>query len=187
MTPLIARALVAAAAPAADCESVVGDLEEEHAMRARSAGRAAADRWYWAQALRSIPPLMSYARVRRSVHTDSVTALSVAGLLFAMLLGKVITDRLVDAAYPAGGSAWIYFSLNWADALVFGAVLAHIARTGHPVRLALAASATLVAGFTAPILLGFSRPLTPHAWLLLLGAVPALTAGAAAYRIIRTR
>jgi hypothetical protein len=45
----------------------------------------------------------------------------------------------------------------------------------------------LVAGFTIPILLGLSAPLRPLTWYLLLGAIPAMSIGAAAYQVVRRR
>jgi hypothetical protein len=60
----LAQALVAATAPPNDYESVAGDLHEEYLRRARFADVHAANRWYWSQALRSIPSLLSYSRAR---------------------------------------------------------------------------------------------------------------------------
>ena len=57
--PLLARWLVAAAAPPDDRLSIVSDLEDEAAAMAREAGVAAARRWSAMQAMRSVPPLLA--------------------------------------------------------------------------------------------------------------------------------
>jgi hypothetical protein len=183
--PVLPRLLITAATPAADCDSIVGDLFEEYNLRVQSIGRVRSDLWYWSQAIRSIPPLLSYSRAGGSLGARVATGAVVVGVLIAMLFAKDLIDRVIDAAYPTTGvHAWLYFLLDWADAALFGAILACAVRH-HPVRLALIASVTLVAAFAIPIAAGFSNGLTPIAWLLLLGAIPAMSAGAAAYHTVR--
>ncbi|HVS64622.1 MAG TPA: ADOP family duplicated permease [Thermoanaerobaculia bacterium] len=53
--PRLAEWLLRASAPAAERECMLGDLEEEHAQRARRGGTRVAGRWYWAQVLASLP------------------------------------------------------------------------------------------------------------------------------------
>jgi hypothetical protein len=183
--PVLPRLLVTAATPAADYDSIVGDLFEEYARRVQSIGRVRSDLWYWSQAIRSVPPLLSYSRTRGSPGAHVATAAIVVGILIAMLFTKDLIDRLIGVAYPSTGvHAWLYFLIDWADAALFGAILARVVRH-HPVRLALIASVTLVTAFAIPIVAGFSNGLTPIAWLLLLGAIPAMSAGAAAYQTVR--
>jgi hypothetical protein len=55
------------------------------------------------------------------------------------------------------------------------------------VRAVLLASLALIAAIAIPILLGFSSRLTAATWLLLLGAVPAMTLGAATFVVLRRR
>lgn len=185
--PLLAQALVAAAAPPCDYESVAGDLHEEYLRRVRLLGVGAANRWYWSQALASIPPLLSYSRTQRSLWNALATGAFVVISLVVLLLA---TESINDAIRPACGgnhcATWVYFSADWIDAAAFGAMLAFCIRTGG-VRLVLWAGIFLVAAIVAPTLLGFSSRLPLVAWLLLFGAVPAMCTGAAIYQVIRRR
>ena len=174
-----------AATPPADYDSVAGDLHEEYLTRRAARGRAHADRWYWSQALRSVPPLLSYSRVRPGLPSGIATAAVVVALLFAMLIAKELVDALIDAAFPLL-RGWPFFAADWSVAAAFGALLAMVLRT-HGVRISLIASSVLIAGFALPIVLGLSAPISPLAWLLLLGAMPAMSAGAATYHIVRRR
>lgn len=183
--PLVAHALVAAASPPADYESIAGDLQEEYIRRVRVTGVGAANRWYWSQALRSIPSLVSYSRTPRSWTAALATVTIVIGVLLALMFA---TDRL-DAVFTSWYGErhtpmWVSFSANWIDAALFGAVLAFLLRS-HGVRLALWASFALVASVVIPTALGFSSRLPLLAWVLIVGAIPAMSAGAAAYQIIR--
>ena len=55
--PALAERLLGWSCPAADRAAMLGDLAEEYATHlAPSLGRRRARRWYWAQALRSLPP-----------------------------------------------------------------------------------------------------------------------------------
>lgn len=128
--PLIAQALVAAAAPPDDYESIAGDLHEEYMRRVARRGVADANRWYWSQALASIPPLLSYSRVQRSVWN----VLAIAGIalvaLIALLLVTDFIDSVLHGACRGACPAWLMFSVDWIDAAVFGAMLALLVRTG---------------------------------------------------------
>jgi len=183
--PLVPRALVAAATSPVDYESVAGDLYEEYARRVRSAGRATADRWYWSQAFRSVPALLSYSRSRHSLAANAATAAIVVFVLIAMLLCKELVDAVIHTVYRSGAH-WTFFVADWIDAALFGAMLSAILRS-HGLRLALIASLVLVAAFAIPIILGVSAPLPAPAWVLLLGAAPAISLGAAAYQVVRRR
>ena len=55
--PLLARWLLERLAPAEDATFLVDDLGEQY-VEQLEAGRARAWRWYWSQALRSVPPLL---------------------------------------------------------------------------------------------------------------------------------
>jgi putative ABC transport system permease protein len=63
--PRVARALLLAAAPPDDRWPLLDDLDEEFADIAARDGAACARRWYWAQALMSVPPLLA-ARAERA-------------------------------------------------------------------------------------------------------------------------
>ena len=184
--PFVPRALVAAAAPPSDYDVIDGDLYEEYLARVRRSGTAKANRWYWSQAVRSIPALLSYSRTKSTLAGAlSLTAIVIA-VLFCMLFAKDAVDSMIDRLSQHGMPAEAYFLLDWLIAAVFGAILAALVRT-RGVRLALGASIFLVVAFALPILAGVSPRLPLVAWILLLGAVPAMTLGAAAFQVIRRR
>ena len=157
--PFLPRALVMAITPPADCESILGDLHEEHALKSQSMGRRSADRWYWSQALRSIPALLSYSRAASSLAANARALATVLLVLAAMLLCKeFLADRAAYTVYHGDlhtYHAWPFFIADWIDAALFGAVLAVLARR-HGIRLTLFAALTLIAIFVIPILLGIS-------------------------------
>jgi hypothetical protein len=185
--PFIPRALLAAATPSADYDSIVGDLQEEYGQRIVRDGRSRADLWYWSQALRSLPALLSYSRTYPSFGRRASTAATVLGVLLAMLAGKDLLDRLIEALHPGGVlPAWLYFLLDWMVAAACGALLAQILRQ-HPVRLALFASIGLVIAFATPIVLALSPDISFPAWLLLLGTIPAMSIGAATIHALHKR
>lgn len=183
--PFVARAVLAAVTPPPDYESVAGDLHEEYMLRAESMGRVRANRWYWSQTLRSMPSLLSYSRARRSFASDTATTLIVVAVLFAMLLFKEPVDAMVHAIYR-NAAHWVFFFADWIDAALFGAVLCAIVRS-QGLRMTLIASLVLVGGFAIPIVAGVSPRLPGAAWLLLLGAIPAMSIGAASYQVMRRR
>jgi hypothetical protein len=185
--PVLAQALVTAAAPPSDYESVAGDLHEEYVRLLRVAGARAANRWYWSQALRSIPSLLSYSRAQRSITGSLAVAAIALGVLLAMLFAKDLIDQDIGVQYRGGHCpAWLYFSVDWLDAAVFGAILALIVRSGG-VRLALWSSLLLVAVIAVPTLLGFSSRLPLYAWVLIVGAIPSMSIGAGLYQVLRRR
>jgi hypothetical protein len=182
--PFVPRALLVATMPTAEYESILGDLHEEYIERFRRLGRLQADLWYWDQSLRSIPSLLSYTRDQFSPGKRLSTAAIAFGLLCAMLFVKDLFDRFIDAFQPAAGlPIWLYFTLDWLIAAIFGALFARFLHQ-HPVRLVLLASGFLIAAVAAPILLGLSPQISPPAWLLLLGVIPAMCSGAAFWRAI---
>ncbi|MGA7354245.1 MAG: hypothetical protein WA431_04595 [Candidatus Cybelea sp.] len=186
--PVVAEALVAAAAPPNDYESIAGDLHEEYLRYARLSSRSAANRWYWSQVLLSIPWMLSYSRARRSALHAIGRALTAVGVLVAMLLATVPINALLDAIF--GGANWplsVQFCADWIDAVIFGAVLALIVRGGGA-RLAFWTASLLVLAFVVPALLGFPSSQAPlWAWILLGGTVPAMCAGAALYQVVVKR
>jgi len=186
--PLGARALVAAFTPPVDYESVAGDLYEEYARHVEWEGRACADRWYWSQAIRSIPSLLSYSRARRSLGATVTAATVIILALVAMLIANELIGDGIYAVYRTitGIGAWPFFLSGWLDAAFFGAVIAALLRS-RGTRIVFIASLILLAGVAIPIALGFSSPLSVATWLLLLGAIPSMNAGGAAYQVVRRR
>lgn len=184
--PWIAEALIAAAAPAADYEIIAGDLHEEYAERMRSSGEVRANRWYWSQVLRSIPALLSYSRGPRSRLESAMAIGAGAVVLLGMLYVRESINSWIAAMHPAGFPHWLYILVDWSIAAFFGAILAVTVRA-HGVRAAAYASSALVLAIVIPTLLGFSSRLPIYAWVLIFGAVPAMSLGAAASQIARAR
>ena len=184
--PLFPAVLLAAAQPL-DYESISGDLDEEYHLRTQSLGRTSADRWYWSQVMRSLPSLLSYSRARNTPAGNVAVAVTVACLLFIMLFFKELVDSAIHAVYhPAVSSVhiWPYFPADWLVAVLFGALLVAMVRP-HEIRIAIIAPLVLVSAFVLPIILGLSPPLSALTWLLILGAIPAMTAGGLVYHFLR--
>jgi hypothetical protein len=190
--PVMARLLITAVAPPRDYNSVAGDLHEEYVQRAAAGSRVVADRWYWSQAIRSIPSLLSYSRVRNSFVTTIVTSIIFLLLLLTMVIcGWLVSGELLNYVYTRlGGSelvwSWIGVFGSWAVAAIFGAILSAALR-GQSHRLMLAAAIVFALMFVVPPYLGQSAPLDPWQWLLLIGAIPAIGIGATTYQFIRNR
>jgi hypothetical protein len=178
--PHLAEALLAAAAPPNDYESLAGDLHEEYFRYVHLSSTRAANRWYWSQVLFSVPSLLSYSRGHRSPLHAAGVGLTVIAVLVAMLLATIPIDALLQAIYGslARCPLPVSFCADWIDAAVFGAALGLIVRGGG-VRLAFWAASLLVLAFAVPALLGFPSSQAPlPAWVLLGGTVPAMCAGA---------
>jgi hypothetical protein len=190
MTPPVwARAVVAATAPPRDYESVAGDLHEEYVRIAQRDGRAKADAWYCSQALRSIPSLLSYSRFGESPWMRIGVGFFVAIALVAMLIvNELAADAVARFTHATlfGWGSWPYFVVGWLDALVFGFAIAAVVRS-YGTRLVLVAGLLLLAAVVIPILTHDSSPLSPRTTVLLVGAVPAMCAGAGLYQVIRRR
>ncbi|HVA34258.1 MAG TPA: permease prefix domain 2-containing transporter [Candidatus Baltobacteraceae bacterium] len=181
--PIIAEALVAATAPAADFESIAGDLHEQYLCYVRQSGTKDANRWYWAQVLVSMPWLLSYSRSDRSPLRNVAVMLTTLAVLVAMLLATIPIDaalHVLFGRYPL----WALFAADWGDAAAFGAVLALIVGNGG-VKVAFYAASFLVLAYLVPALLGFPSSQAPlAAWILLFGAIPAMCAGAVFCRMM---
>lgn len=186
--PTLALALLAAAAPSGDFDIVAGDLYEEY-LRIRSLrGQRAANRWYWAQTLLSLPSLLSYSRSDRSLPRVIGVTLSSLAVLVAMLVVKTAIDvafqRLFgDAQIPR----YVWVCVDYGDALLFGAILAAVVPTEGP-RVAFFASIILVLCFVIPALAGNPHSQAPPAaWIQLFGAIPAMCIGAAVFQAVKCR
>jgi hypothetical protein len=181
--PVLAQALVAAIAPASDYEIVAGDLHEEYLHIASLRGAKVANRWYWMQAMRSIPSLLSYSRSNRS----PLGHISVALIAFAVLLAMLAIDTAVQTVFEGVGQGphWLWFGLHWMIAVVFGAILALLVRTDG-LRVAFWTALFLVLCFVIPAVAGHPGSQAPLvAWILLWGVIPAMCSGAAIYQIAR--
>jgi hypothetical protein len=182
--PILARALVAAAAPASDYEIIAGDLHEEYLRIVHARGTTTANRWYWGQALLSIPSLLSYSRSNASALRQIGIAFTAFAVLVAMLVVLMVIDTIFgNARLPD----WVWVCINYTDAVVFGAILALLVRS-DVLRVAFYASLFLVLCFVIPAVAGHPGSQAPlAAWIYLLGAIPAMCLGAGAYQAIRAR
>ena len=181
--PAFAQALLSAVAPSHDYEIVAGDLHEEYLSIARSKGAKAANRWYWAQSLLSIPSLLSYSRWNVSAFRRvGITLISLA-VLAAFLAVLMAIDTIFGGSNQI--STWAWVCINYLSAIVFGAVLAWIVRTDG-VRVTFFASVFLVLCFVVPAVAGHPESQAPlSSWIVLLGAVPSMCIGAAISMVIR--
>lgn len=180
--PALAQALITATAPSGDYEIVAGDLHEEYLRIRYFNGAKAANRWYWTQALFSIPSLLSYSRSKRSALRHIGVALIALGVLFAMLTVLAVIETLFQKLPDV-----VWFCYTYADALIFGAILAWLVRTDG-LRVTLFASVFLVLCFVIPALAGNPHSQAPpSAWIVLLGAIPVMCIGAAIYQVARRK
>ncbi len=176
--PALAQALVAAAAPSGDYEIVAGDLQEEYLRILHSRGAKDATRWYWSQALLSIPSLLSYSRSHTSALGQVRIALITLAVLAAMLLVHVF---IAESFLPLA----VTISMDYVNAALFGAVLGRLVGTDG-LRVAFFASLFLVLCFILPALAGHPGSQAPLvAWIGLFGAIPAMCLGAGLYQSIR--
>jgi len=187
--PAIAQALIAAAAPSRDYEIVAGDLHEEYLRIAHLRGATAANRWYWAQTLLSIPSLLSYARSNRSVLQRVCVALIAFGVLVALLGVLTVIEVIAQAIFgrASESACWVWLCINYTDAIVFGAILARLVRTDG-LRVTFFAALFLVLCFVVPAVAGNPSSQAPlAAWIQLFGAIPAMCTGAAISQIVGRR
>lgn len=186
--PGLAQALVAAAAPSSDYESIAGDLHEEYFRIAQVSGATAANRWYWAQTLRSIPSVLAYSRSNRSAVRWVGVVLIALAVLVAMLVAITVIQITAQKLFGLEGIPdWAFLCVSYAVAALFGAILARLVRTDGP-RIAFLTSLFLVACFAVPALAGHPGSQAPlFAWVVLCGAVPAMCFGAGLYQVIRRR
>jgi len=183
--PFLAQALVAAAAPASDYEIVAGDLHEEYLRIMHAGGAKVANRWYWAQTVRSIPSLLSYSRSNRSALRQLGVAFTALGVLVAML----VIDTIVQIVFAGmdQGSDWVWFCAHWTVAVAFGAILARLVKTDS-LRVTFFAALFLVLCFVIPAVAGHpGSQATLAGWIVLWGAIPAMCIGAGLYQVIRHR
>lgn len=185
--PAIARAIVAISAPPSDFESVCGDLHEEYARILAREGRPRADAWYWSQAIRSVPSLLSYSRVPRSISALVLTVALVLVAIVAMLcVNELVDDTIVGAYRAAHGTAWIFFIVGPLVAASFGALIAAVRRS-YGIRLVLFSACGLLAFIAVPILFQWSSRLSAATWILIVAASASMCIGGALYHLAARR
>lgn len=175
--PLLARALVAVATAPAEYGSISGDLHEEYALLAAVHGRAIANRWYWSQAIRSLPSLLGLSRTEGGFLRALCLVLIIAATLVVMLLVGALTNGTLDHLYGGIAPLWLHFVASWCIAIVAGYFLCATTHS-HGVRIAIETSFFFVAAFAVPSLMHISSTLYPLTWLLLLGVISSMTLGA---------
>ncbi len=183
--PAIARAIVAISAPPTDFESVCGDLHEEYVRILARDGRPRADAWYWSQAIRSVPSLLSYSRVPRSIGALVLTVVLVLVAIVAMLCVNELVDETLVGAYRAahGAAPWPFLLVGTLVAASFGALIAALRRS-YGMRLVLFSACGLLAFIAVPILLQFSSRLSAATWILIVAASASMCIGGALYHLI---
>ncbi len=185
--PSIATALVVAVTPPADYESVVGDLHEEYVSRCLARDCSSADRWYWSQVIRSVPSLLGYSRTNNSVASTLLDTVVVFVTVPVMMIVYELLENAIHWFYHAAGiGEWPFYVAGWFDAAFFGAVISMLLRS-RGTRAAFACSFVMLGVIAIPIVLGFSSRLSPAAWLLILGAVPAMVTGSGVFQVLRRR
>jgi hypothetical protein len=186
--PVLAEAFIAAAAPSGDYEIVAGDLHEEYVRIRHLSGAKAANRWYWAQTLLSMPPLLSYSRSNGSVFRQIGVALIALAVLFTMLVVITVIDAVFRTLFGFHNiPGYVWFCINNADALVFGAILSWLVRI-NGLRVTFLASLFLVLCFVIPAVAGNPGSQAPlSTWLQLFTAVPVMCFGAVIYQVMRLR
>lgn len=151
-------------------------------------GRACADSWYWAQAIASIPSLLSYSRVRGSAGAAILTSLLVLTCIVAMLCANELISDAIHGVFrnSNGFGALPFFLAGWLDAACFGALIAALRRS-HGVRLVLLSAIAFLAFVAVPIFMQVSSPLSVRTWALVLGAALSMTVGGIAYHLALLR
>lgn len=131
--------------------AVLGDLIEEHALRAESTSPSAAARWFWGQVWRSVPFM-----VRSSLRADCLIGTSVAvGVFVVMGMLKFAADLMIEKLIAPGQTTYIVLApmVFLATTSIGGFAAARI-RRGTTVLLAfivLATVAVLIAMRVCPV------------------------------------
>ena len=177
--PALAQALVAAAAPCADYEVVAGDLHDEYLRILHSRGAKDAKRWYWSQALFSIPSLLSYSRS----HTSAFGRVRIALITLFILVAMLLVHVYIAQSLPLPVS----ICTDYAIAALFGAALARLVGTDG-LRVAFFASLFLASCFIVPAIAGHPGSQAPLiAWIVLCGVIPAMCLGAGLHQAMRRK
>jgi branched-subunit amino acid transport protein len=118
---------------------------------------------------------MSVALISLAVLVAMLAVTTAIGMLFRTLFD---VHRIPD---------YVWVCVDYADAVVFGAILAWLVRTDG-LRVAFFASLFLVVCFVAPALAGNPGSQAPPAgWILLFGAIPTMCFGAGLYQAVSRR
>ena len=119
--PWLATQLLCRVLAAGERDAVLGDLLEEFALRASVSSRQAA-RWYWSQALRSLPILLGH-RARRD-RWVSTAAVALAAYVIVGLLNAVGTSLVQPWLNGRGQIRYVVTAIVGLTAIAVGAHLA---------------------------------------------------------------
>jgi hypothetical protein len=125
--PAAAAFVVERLLPAGLGAPIAGDLIEEHALRLRTEGARAADRWICGQLLRSVP-VLAWASARRDSWHLTLAVAATAWFLFGKL--DMWVTSAVLAVIPSTGVAPVAASLS--IGLVLAALIACVATLIRP-------------------------------------------------------
>ena len=140
--PALACWLLESVIPAPYREAMLGDLIEEYTLRAESASRLAASRWFWSQACRSVP-----SKVWSSLRgRDWLTSMSIAmGVYIVMGMLKFAADLAISSLVAPQQTTYVVLApvVFLATTSIGGCVAARI-RRGATIFLALIVMITVV-------------------------------------------
>lgn len=124
-----------------DRDAFLGDLAEEHALRARS-GATDNSWWLWSQVTRSVPPLL-WAAVRRSRRIALVAAGVAAYALMTVVqsVGHIVLAKVLPPSPIAQMAASLSFTLA---VMVLGGYVAGRIRPGAHVVVALVSALSVI-------------------------------------------
>lgn len=126
--PALAERLLAWVSDAQIRDHLLGDLHEEYLARLRAPG-AQARRWYWSQALRSLPRLLWHRLVSLGLRRLALLVLAYLLALVAVDLWDQHVSRQVVQSLAVRADPWplnllrfVYFALYCAGALLAGLI-----------------------------------------------------------------
>lgn len=152
-------------------EAILGDMAEGWSMQAGASGTRAADRWYWAQTLRSLPSLIVlWGQTVGPLRLTAIAAIAVVARLFMLMLDYAALT--IGAAAMAGRSSVVtaLAIVPWclAVATLTGYVVRRIGARDAATRIGVLCIASLVLHVVSPNLI---RPAMPM-WLYWITMAP---------------
>jgi len=164
----------------AECDAMLGDLFEEYLLRAAVSPQAAV-RWYWKQALRSVPVLLGH-RARRDRWLSTV-AVAVAGYLIVGILNAVGTSLVAPWLDASSETRYIATAIVGLAAIGSGA---HLASRMRPAAGRVLGGLVMVVAVWMLVLPVDESPAWYQLTFLILGPLAAQGGAAAAVRNMTT-
>ncbi len=159
-------------APRRDREMIAGDLAEEYALLASTAGPRAASRWYFNQALRSAGPLL-WSNIRRGEWLKTLGA-ALAG--YFVVAALVILSDLAMSRLLHGGVVF-YSLVSLAVGFPVMMLGGYLASWMRPRAAILLAVLTAVMGVASLAMTGNGAPLWYQIGLIVIGPTASLAGG----------